>query len=172
MVRDHYLQAGTTGRLDAIQAAVLNVKLPHLNGWTATRRTLAGWYLTHLRRHEEAGKLVLPRAPELTTSHVWALFTVRAKVNRNGLLAAMKEKKVACAAYYPKALNQQPALAAYVTKACPNAERLAVEVIALPLFPELTGKEFDAVVKALGECLDRDAHQHPNHASSVLSPGA
>jgi dTDP-4-amino-4,6-dideoxygalactose transaminase len=147
---------GTTGRLDALQAGVLNVKLPQMNAWTTARRTLAGWYLTHLGRYEEAGKCFLPKVPSDPATHVWALFTVRLPGIRSAVVETFKANKVGCGIYYPKALTVQPALSGYVTKRCPNAERLADEVLSLPLFPELTGKEFEFVVKHLTECLDRN----------------
>lgn len=153
LLRDHYLRVGTNGRLDTLQAAILNIKLPHLEGWTKVRRSLAGWYLTHLKPLENAGKLWLPPEPQDLTEHVWALFTLRLGKQRDAIAQALKNKGVGCGVYYPRAIPEQPSFQNLKPNACPNAERLAAEVLSIPLFPELTGKEFDAVVKALQECL-------------------
>jgi dTDP-4-amino-4,6-dideoxygalactose transaminase len=155
VTRDHYLRVGTTGRLDALQAAVLSVKLPQLGAWTAKRRMIANWYLTHLRKYEDQGKVILPSVPANPDTHVWALFTLRLPQGRSAVVEQLKEKKVGYGIYYPKSLTDQPALAPYVTKPCPNSQRLAGEVLSLPLFPELTGKEFEQVVKAVGDAVER-----------------
>lgn len=153
LMRDQYVRVGTNGRLDTLHAAILNLKLPQLEAWTKVRRSLAGWYLTQLKSLEDSGKVWLPRDTKDPMDHVWALFTLRIPQGRDQLTQAMKTKGVGCAVYYPKAINQQPAFQKYSPKACPNSERLAREVLSIPIYPELTGKEFDVVVKALTECL-------------------
>lgn len=155
LYRDQYLRVGTTGRLDSLQAAVLNVKLPHLANWTALRRTIASWYHTYLGKYADSGQIHLPPIPADPATHVWALFTIRLKDGRNAFAEALKERGVGSGVYYSKAISQQPSMQMYSPKACPNAERLASEVLSLPLYPELTGKEFDFVVKTVSECLEK-----------------
>jgi len=151
LLRDHYVRVGTTGRLDALQAAILNIKLPHLEGWTKLHRTLAGAYTSALQPLENAGKLWLPKAPADPMQHVWALYTVRIPSNRSRVLEELKNKGVGAAVYYPKIIPRQPVFNS--PGDFPNSERLANEVLSLPLFAELKSQELEAVVKALGECL-------------------
>lgn len=157
LVRDHYVHVGTTSRLDSLQAAILSIKLESLEAWTAQRRTIASWYLRHLKGLSDAGLVVLPPEPGADEAHVWALFTIRLPKNRNGVLEKLRGKGVGCAVYYPKALPHQPALESHASGEYPGAETLAGEALSLPLFPELTGKEFETVVRSLAECLGRSS---------------
>lgn len=153
MLRDHYIRVGTTGRLDTIQAAILNIKLPHLENWTKLHRTIAGAYTSKLKPLEDAGKVWLPKAPADPLSHVWALYTVRVPGDRQKFLDALKAKGVGAAVYYPKIIPRQPVFSA--TGDFPGADRLAREVVSLPFFAELKSQELEFVVKAVGECLPR-----------------
>ncbi len=158
LIRDHYTRIGTTARLDTIQAAILNLKLEHLEAWTAQRRMIAAWYLRHLKPYQESGLLTLPVEPAHESQHVWALFTLRiAKGRRPALVENLRAKGVGCGVYYPKAIHQQPSLEQYRSAACPGAEKLADEVLSLPLYPELSAKEFEFVVKSLVECLHKNS---------------
>lgn len=150
MIRDHYLRPGTTGRIDSIQAAVINVKLPKLDLYTAQRRTIAQWYARHLGPYEATGDITLPAPSE---THVWALYSARFK-KRPMVLERLRSKGIACAVYYPKAIPDQPSFAKAKGEWA-EARRWADEVLSLPLFPELTAREFEVVVKAVAECLTR-----------------
>ncbi len=157
LMRDHYTRVGTTGRLDTLQAAILSVKLEKLDGWTTQRRSIADWYGKHLAVFRDSGILALPEhSPQNSDVHVWALYTLRAlKVKRGPLVERLRQKGVGAGVYYPKAISRQPSMAKFQPAECPNADRLANEVFSMPLFPELTAREFEFVVKSLGECLGR-----------------
>jgi len=125
---------GTNSRLDTLQAAVLRVKLRHLEGWNAERTQAA-------RRYDEAlanvEGLTLPReAPGARSA--WHLYTVRT-ADRDGLKAHLASKGIATAVHYPRPIHLQPAMAAAGGRPgdLPVSERLSDEVLSLPLYPEL-----------------------------------
>jgi dTDP-4-amino-4,6-dideoxygalactose transaminase len=125
---------GTNSRLDALQAAVLRVKLRHLDAWNRERRERVAAYDAAL-----AGVpgLALPReAPGVRSA--WHLYTVRAK-RRDALAAHLAERGIASAVHYPRPIHLQPALAAFRGKPgeLPVSEALCQEVLSLPLYPEL-----------------------------------
>ncbi len=144
---EHVIQ-GVNSRLDEMQAAVLRVKLAHLDAWNSARRRLA-------HRYDEllAGSSVeLPEerhgaAPE---GHVWHLFAVR-HPRRDALAAYLKERGIGTAVHYPAALHLQPAFASLGlgVGAYPVAERQAREELSLPLYPELTTEDVAYVADAV-----------------------
>lgn len=152
LTRDHYDRVGTNGRLDAIQAALLRLKLPKLEAWTKLRRTVAGIYSQRLKSAENEGGIWLPKEPQGDEAHVWALYTIRVPSERDAFAAELKAKGVGCGVYYPISINRQPAFQKYSPAACPNSERLAREALSIPLYPELSGKEIEWVTRVVGEC--------------------
>ncbi len=155
LIRDHYMRPGTTARLDALQAAILNLKLPKLDAWTAQRRTVAQWYQRHLGPLEAGGGITLPKMDDPTKgNHVWALYSPRFK-QRAQAFERLRGKGIGCAVYYPKAIPTQPAYAATAKGEWTEATKWADEVLSLPLFPELTAKEFEVVIRSVAECLTR-----------------
>jgi dTDP-4-amino-4,6-dideoxygalactose transaminase len=143
---------GLCSRLDALQAAALGAKLPHLDDWNARRRTVAGWYADRLVARGQAGRpgapLVLP-APD-GEAHVFHVYTVRAR-DRDGLVAHLGAAGIGTQVYYRVPLHRQPALAGLcdVPVGVPETERAAGEVAALPIFPQLRPEQVDAVVDAI-----------------------
>ncbi len=133
---------GINSRLDELQAALLAAKLPHLAEWNALRRERAGWY-----RELLAGlPLILPEDDE---SHVYHLYVVRA-ANRDQLQAALQARGIGTAVHYPVPVHCQPVYARFAPPGgLPVTERLAREVLSLPLYPELTQAEVEAVVAAV-----------------------
>jgi dTDP-4-amino-4,6-dideoxygalactose transaminase len=129
---DH-VAVGGNFRLDELQAAFLRVKLPHLAGWTARRRTLAAHY-----REALAGlPLGLPPADD---GCVWNQMVVRVRGGQREALARhLATRGIDTAVYYPRPLHLQPALASlgHGPGDFPHAERAAAEVLSLPLYPEL-----------------------------------
>jgi dTDP-4-amino-4,6-dideoxygalactose transaminase len=125
---------GTNSRLDALQAAVLRVKLRHLEAWTAERLERA---LAYSRLLEGTPGLVLPREQPWGRS-AWHLYTLRSE-RRDGLQAHLHEKKIATALHYPRPIHLQPAMTAAGGKPgdLPVSERLSLEVLQVPLYPEL-----------------------------------
>ncbi len=154
---DHQ-ELGGNFRLDALQAAVLEVKLEKLAGWTEARRDNAARYrklftdagLAHFTGAvppSDACPIVLP---EDTPGHVYNQFVVRV-ARRDQLARYLAEARIGCAVYYPKPLHLQPALAALGHRAgdFPESERAAGEVLALPIYPELNDAQAEEVVDTI-----------------------
>lgn len=167
---------GYNSRLDAIQAAVLNVKLPHLERWVARRQAIANIYRAQL------GELAGVRLPEAgPAGHSWNQFVVRVPACpsaarscaaapagcipssdsasfglpeaccRDWLKQQLQEAGVNTIIYYPIPIHRQPAYAAfgYGPGSLPITERLCAEVLSLPIFPELSGEQQEQVVDGL-----------------------
>lgn len=157
MLRDHgrldkYLHEmeGVNSRLDTIQAAVLDVKLRHLDAWNAARRRAAGWYLERLRGIPD---LVLPVVAD-GNEPVWHLFVVR-HPRRDQVRERMDKAGIGVGIHYPVPLHLQPAYRylGHTKGAFPVAEELGATCLSLPLYPELTEAQVDRVVGALREAL-------------------
>ncbi|HEV7892116.1 MAG TPA: DegT/DnrJ/EryC1/StrS family aminotransferase [Pyrinomonadaceae bacterium] len=140
--------AGRNSRLDELQAAALRVKLTHLDGWNRRRRQLAGLYRRLLARGVE--RLVLPSARGGAGSHVFHLYVVR-HPERERLRAHLAARGVETLIHYSYALHFQPLFRRRVRPALPTAERLAGEVLSLPLYPQLREDELRAVAEAVLE---------------------
>lgn len=158
--RERYFhdEIGWNGRLDAIQAAVLRVKLKHIDDWNEARRERAACYQRLL---SEAGLLAgalgkLPPIQPLDTlkgaTHIYHQFVVRAR-QRDELRSFLSERGVGSEIYYPLPLHLQRCFAYFGHSEgdFPEAERAAREVLALPMFPELTEDEQEYVVEAIAE---------------------
>ena len=137
---------GYNSRLDSLQAAVLMAKLPHLESWSAGRRLNAAFYDSAFA---DVAELVTPYIDPANTS-IYNQYTVRAQ-RRDELQAHLKERGVGCSVYYPLPLHLQPCFAylGYREGQFPESERAAREVLSLPVFPELTAAQRDAVVDAV-----------------------
>jgi dTDP-4-amino-4,6-dideoxygalactose transaminase len=140
---------GANHRLDTMQAAMLRVKLPHLDDWNAARRV-------HAARYEEA-LAGLPLVRPVTrpgVEHVWHLYVVRI-AERDAVRAQLDGLGIQTGVHYPIALHQQPAYAGlgYQAGDLPVAERWAAEVVSLPMYPELPADVPERVAAALAECL-------------------
>jgi dTDP-4-amino-4,6-dideoxygalactose transaminase len=144
--RYHHRILGTTARLDALQAAVLRVKLARLDGWNDARRRLAATLDaalagTHVRR---------PDRSHAGADHVHHLYVVRSH-HRDALRAHLEARGVATAVHYPIPIHRTPA---FDTGALlPGAELLAGEICTLPLYPAMTAEEVEQVVDAVA-CFD------------------
>ena len=140
----HVVQ-GWNERLDTLHAAVLRVKLRHLDRWNALRREHAEAYASALA----ATSLRLPQSASWA-EHVWHLYVVRS-ANRDALRAALGERGIGTGLHYPLPLAQQPALAqlGHQPGDFPVTERWATELLSLPMFPELELQEIEAVATAI-----------------------
>jgi len=156
--RYHHREVGGNFRLDALQAAVLLVKLGHLDDWSARRRENARDYT---RRLDEAGLvkkgLVVPPAMvyergEDRNHHIFNQYTLRVR-DREGLKAFLQEKGVMTAVYYPVPLHLQECYKdlGYKKGDFPESEKAAGDVLSLPVYPELTDAQKDSVVAAISE---------------------
>lgn len=152
LLRDHgrrqkYLHdlVGYNARCDALQAAILRVKLRHLPRWTERRRAIADHYRQALTETE---RVRLPRVPA-GSAPVWHLFTLRSP-QRDALRAHLERAGIATGIHYPHAVHQQPAFAARGrTPSLPVAERIAQTTLSLPLFPELREAQMAHVVETV-----------------------
>lgn len=137
---------GFNSRLDALQAAVLLAKLPHLEGWSAARRKNAAFYDAAFA---DVPEVVTPYVDPANTS-IYNQYTVRTD-KRDALQAHLKEKGIGNSIYYPLPLHLQPCFAYLGLREgqCPESERAAKEVISLPVFPELSSAQRDEVVAAV-----------------------
>ena len=137
---------GVNSRLDELQAAILRVKLRHLDAWNARRRAIAGRYQRALAGLE--GVLV-PIEPKSARS-AWHLFVIRS-ARRDALARALAERGVETSIHYPIPPFRQQAYAALAVPAgsLPVAEQLASEVLSLPLGPHLAADQAEAVIEAL-----------------------
>jgi len=149
-------ELGWNCRLDAIQAAVLRVKLPHLETWNRKRREHAAAYdllLTQSGLISATGDSpvrVLTRSPH--AHHVYHQYVIRAQ-RRDELRQFLTDRKIGTEIYYPIPLHLQPVFAylGYREGDLPESERAAREVLALPMFPELTDEEQQWVVESIAE---------------------
>ncbi len=139
-------EVGFNSRLDALQAAVLSAKLPHLRHWSAGRRANAAYYNSALADVPEVRTPIVDPANE----SIFNQYTLRAE-RRDDLQASLKKQGIGTAVYYPLPLHLQPCFAhlGYRKGAFPEAERAASEVISLPIYPELTSSQMDEVATAI-----------------------
>ena len=154
----HHMIGGNF-RLDALQAAILNVKLPHLDGWSAARRAIADSYREEFSRRGLTTFLTLPAEPYrdagLTNHHIYHQYVVRTS-HRDALREHLTNRYVGTAIYYPVGLHQQKCFEylGYQQGDLPETERAARETLALPIYPELTREMQLYVVKAIADFFD------------------
>jgi dTDP-4-amino-4,6-dideoxygalactose transaminase len=146
----HHELLGGMFRLAAIQAAVLNVKLPHLNGWHAARRHHADIYNRVL-----AGSAVVTPTIEAGNESIYNQYVVRVP-NRDAVKKQLADKGVGSAVYYPMGLHLQPCFAGLGHKAgdFPETERASAEVLALPVYPELSDAQIEYAATTLREIVE------------------
>jgi len=145
-VKYHHEIKGTNSRLDELQAAMLRVKLAHLDEWNARRVAVAGRYLSEL---DSSDSLSLPAVPGWAEP-VWHLFVVRTD-DRARLRERLTAAGVQTLIHYPVAAHRSPAFAelGQPLGTLPRAERLAEQVLSLPMGPHLSADEVGAVVAAV-----------------------
>ncbi len=153
LLRDHgreskyeHLEIGYGERLDALQAAILAVKLRYLEKWNKARRARAQYYNELLA---DCNVTIPYESPDAL--HVYHLYVVRTP-NRDALLAALKRQGIGASVHYPLPLHRQPAY--LLEPGCadvhlPIAETAAAEVLSLPMYPELSKKQQEVVARAI-----------------------
>jgi dTDP-4-amino-4,6-dideoxygalactose transaminase len=144
----HHEEVGTNSRLDTLQAAVLLVKLQHLSRWNAARRARAARYDHAFTGHPA----VCPPRVDSANEHVYHQYTIRAE-RRDQLAAHLKSRGIGHAVYYPVGLHLQPCFASlgYRQGSLPATEAAMASVLSLPIYPELTDAQQDAVIAAVRE---------------------
>jgi dTDP-4-amino-4,6-dideoxygalactose transaminase len=155
---------GYNGRLDAIQAGFLTVKLRHLDAWTAGRQAAAKRYDDHLARVDG---IVAPFQPESSRA-VYHLYVIRVK-DRTGLQKHLSSCKIDTGIHYPVPLHQQKAYAnlGYKTGDFPVTEKIAAEIVSLPMFPQLRAEQQARVVRELTNFLEQSASRTEEQALQV-----
>ena len=144
---EHLVKAGNC-RLDSIQAAVLDVKLTHLEDWNEARRRHAVAYDAKL-----SAIGIAPPRRLADEGHVYHLYVIEVE-NREQVMHALKERGVATGIHYPIPIHRQPAYADLNLGpgSFERTERSAERILSLPMFPELTAEQVDLVVDALASC--------------------
>jgi len=153
MLRNHGRQKkyihefeGVNSRMDTIQAAVLNVKLKRLSGWVKKRNEKAAIYRELLDGCKE---IKLPEIPP-DIYHAWHLFVIRCSF-RDRLKKALESENISCGIHYPVPLHLQPAYRrlGYKEGDFPVVERLAKEILSLPIYPELPSEDQNRVCEVI-----------------------
>ena len=146
----YHESVGTASRLDAIQAAVLAVKLKYLDSWTAARARNAALYCKFFT--ERHVPVILPRAAEWQTRHVFHQYTIRCE-RRDELQKFLKSNGVGCEVYYPLSLHEQPCFAGlgYQRGDFPVSEDLARTVLALPIHSDLAPEQIEHAVALIAD---------------------
>ncbi|MDP3850173.1 MAG: DegT/DnrJ/EryC1/StrS family aminotransferase [Luteolibacter sp.] len=148
--KNHHVLRGWNSRLDAIQAVVLRIKLRHLDAENQTRQS-------HARRYDSglggAGAIRIPETAR-DCRHVHHIYAIRVG-GRQRVMEMLAGKGISCAIHYPVPVHLQPAFAELGCQHgdFPVSERCAEEFLSLPMFPELTARQIDTVVEAIGEAL-------------------
>ena len=157
-LRDHgsetkyvHAEIGTNSRLQAMQAAVLNVKLPHLEDWNARRRSVAARYDEAFAPCEATSPLRVAEG----SSHAYHQYALRiaGEGRRDSVMAGLHERKIAAALHYPRPVHLQAAAEGwgYSLGDFPGAEGLAAEVLCLPVHPFLSEGEVSRVIQGVLE---------------------
>lgn len=174
-----HVEVGINSRLDALQAAVLRIKLKSLDQWTMARQRNARRYAVLFQEYNLLDDLVLPAVlPD--RRHVYNQYCIRVlNGRRDAVMASLREQKVGCAVYYPKPLHLQTCFAdlGYKAGMFPNAESAAAEVLALPIYAELSAEDQERVVQSLARALGKTPKRSlqsvlsgPNQRPGIRSP--
>lgn len=137
---------GSNSRMDEIQAAVLNVKLKGLDKDNARRRKIAEYYLETISNE----KVSLPKPPQKPESHVWHLFVITTK-KRNRLKQYLQENDIQSQIHYPIPPHKQECYRKYNSLSLPIAERLANEVLSLPISPVMAEEDVQKIAEAIND---------------------
>ena len=141
----HHRIPGVNSRLDELQAAILRVKLPHLDDWNAQRREIARWYREQIR-----SKYVTLPEEAAWAKHVYHLYVVRTPY-RDALQKHLSDQGIQTLIHYPVPIHKQQAFAEISARAwhLPETERAANEVLSLPMYPGMTGEQVKQVAMAV-----------------------
>jgi dTDP-4-amino-4,6-dideoxygalactose transaminase len=154
--RYYHQVIGGNFRLDEIQAAILKVKLPHLDSWSAARRAAADFYRQEFTRLGLTKRIALPAEPHrnrgLTNHHNYHQYVIRT-AKRDQLREQLAKREIDSAIYYPLGLHEQKCFSylGYKKGDLPETERAARETLALPIYPEVSREAQRYVVGAIAE---------------------
>jgi dTDP-4-amino-4,6-dideoxygalactose transaminase len=146
----HHTMVGWNCRMDGIQAAILRIKLRHLEAGNKLRRSHAAQYDQALDNLEE----VIRPAKAESVQHVYHIYAIRVQ-DRDEVMRFLAEKGIGSGVHYPVPIHLQEAYRSlgYVSGDFPIAERCAMGFISLPMFPELTPNQVNVVVEAMKEAV-------------------
>ncbi len=147
---------GLNSRLDAMQAAILRVKLPHLDEWSESRRRNAANYRKLFADAGLTEEITLPYERE-NVRHIYNQFVVRVPENRDALKQFLAENEIGTDIYYPISLHLQECFEylGYKENDFPESEKASRETLALPIYPELTGEQQEYVVEKIAEFIHK-----------------
>jgi len=167
--RYEHTEVGINSRLDALQAAVLAVKLRYLDSWTEGRQRNASWYQELCSREQLTDVLELPvTLPD--RRHVYNQFCVRVREGlREHVMQTLREQQIGCAVYYPKPLHLQKCFAqhGYKEGQFPICEQVSNDIMALPIFSELTLSQLERVVEGLSLAVKTASRQSSRSAAKA-----
>lgn len=163
-IRYHHALVGANFRIDALQAAVLRVKLRHLDAWTAGRQKNARLYDRLFAEKGLAGRWVIT-PPAGPFRHVFNQYVIRV-TERDSLRQWLTEQGIGTQVYYPIPLHRQECFAdlGYPEGSLPESERAARQSLALPIYPELTKGQIGQVVEAIADHYARADQSEPRAA--------
>ncbi|HKB78826.1 MAG TPA: DegT/DnrJ/EryC1/StrS family aminotransferase [Thermoanaerobaculia bacterium] len=145
----YHREIGGNFRIDALQAAILHVKLPHLDSWSEGRRRNAAIYA---ELFEGLEGIMLPREMP-GRHHVYNQFVVRFPEGRDRVMAHLKEAGIGCEIYYPLTLPEQECFAHLRAGSFPNSEAAARQTLAIPVYPELTRAQMETVAREIRKAM-------------------
>lgn len=153
-----HTEIGTNSRLDNLQAAVLNVKLPYLEKWNGDRNLAAQYYNTLLEPLKHKG--IVPIANHSSSRHIYHLYVIRvtdkSPINRNRLQEKLAENGIETGIHYPIPCHLQPAYQNLGNPGdFPNTETLCQQILSLPMYPGLSNIQIEQVVKAIELSINR-----------------
>ncbi len=137
---------GLNSRMDELQAAILNIKLKGLDADNAHRREIVEYYLTAILNE----KIILPKPPKNPRSHVWHLFVIRTR-ERDRLRQYLLENGIETQIHYPVPPHKQECYKKYNSLSLPIAERLADEVLSLPMSPVMSRQDVETIGRVINE---------------------
>ncbi len=145
-------EIGINSRLDAVQAAILDVKLRYLDEWNEARRNIADYYRLLIKLHDLQDYLTAP-AELPGNHHIYHQYVVRVSERRDELMTYLGENGFSARVYYPLPLHLQPCFEylGYSAGDFPVSEQLSHEVLALPVFPGLLESEQDALIECVAK---------------------
>lgn len=149
-VKYHFPYRGTNSRLDEIQAALLRVKLPHLDDDNAIRRRIAERYCSGIKNPN----IVLPSLPDDAMQNVWHVFPVQVR-NRAEFQQYLSDNGIQTVIHYPIPPHRQPAYVEWHGLTLPITEKIHEEIISLPISPVMTEDEVDRVVDVVNDYMKR-----------------
>jgi dTDP-4-amino-4,6-dideoxygalactose transaminase len=144
----YHSEVGGNFRLDALQAALLRKKLPHLDGYGAGRSENAAFYLESFAGLDPE-RVTLPLAGTADEGVIWNQFTLKVHGERDALKEYLLAHGVGCEIYYPVPLHRQNCFAGLPERSLPVAEKLAKEVLSIPVYAELGEERRERVVEVV-----------------------